>query len=350
MSFSDTILEWYRKHKRDLPWRKSDEPYNVWLSEIMLQQTRVEQGLPYYLKFISKYPTICDLAAAEEEEVLKLWQGLGYYSRARNLHRTAKMVCYELGGKFPETYEGLHKLKGVGPYTASAIGSICFSLATPVVDGNVFRLLSRYFGVELPIDSGEGIRYFLELAKEVMPSNHFGEYNQGVMEFGSKQCVPKSPDCAVCPLAESCWALSHQKIATLPFKRGKQKIRNRYFHYMVPLDSSNNTYMHKRSNGGIWSQLYEFPLLESESAPTLELVQQEMVRILGLPHEESLRISQFNDVPVVHKLSHQHLHTTFWLVKMQQIPNASISWRQAKQLPVPVLIANFIETLENSYF
>lgn len=350
MSFSNTILEWYSKHKRDLPWRNSPDPYRVWLSEIILQQTRVAQGTPYFLKFSETYPTVCDLAAASEEEVLKLWQGLGYYSRARNLHQTAKTVCYEYGGAFPETYEGLRGLKGVGPYTAAAIGSICFSLPTPVVDGNVFRLLSRYYGVETPIDSGAGTRYFDQLAHEVMAPHRIGEYNQAIMEFGSQQCVPKSPDCAICPLADSCWALAHKQVSALPVKQGRQKIRNRYLHYLVPLDAENNTFMNKRTNRGIWSQLYEFPLLESEEAPDDMTLKHHLHESLGVTSEGSLRIIKFNEVPIVHKLSHQHLHTTFWVVHLQEIPMASISWRQAKELPVPVLIANFMETLKNSYF
>lgn len=352
MSFSKTILTWYQVHKRDLPWRISPEPYKVWLSEIMLQQTRVAQGLPYFQKFIDQYPTVCDLAHASEEEVLKLWQGLGYYSRARNLHHTAKTVCFEYDGVFPNTYEGLKKLKGVGPYTAAAIGSICFNLPTPVVDGNVYRLLSRYFGVEIPVNTGAGVTYFEQLAKEVMEAEQIGNYNQAVMEFGAVQCVPKSPDCAICPLAESCWAFAQKKVDILPIKQGRQKIRIRHFHYAVPLDSALRTFLFQRPETGIWSKLYEFPLLEkdTEGVPeTSELLDALMGR-LSLDNLPQIEIIRFNDAPIIHKLSHQHLHTTFWLCKMNTLPSAAISWDKAELLPVPVLIANFMETLKNSYF
>ena len=352
MSFSKTILQWYQVHKRELPWRNSAEPYTVWLSEIMLQQTRVAQGLPYFLKFVTKYPTVCDLAAAPEEEVLKLWQGLGYYSRARNLHYTAKTVCFELGGVFPNTYEGLKKLKGVGPYTAAAIGSICYNLPTPVVDGNVFRLLSRYFGVEIPTNTSAGQAYFNQLAQEVMDKQQIGDYNQGIMEFGAVQCVPKSPDCLRCPLSESCWAFAHKKAHVLPVKQGQQKIRIRYFHYIVPLDTALNTILVQRPDTGIWSKLYEFPLLEleSETPPNVSQLDTYLRQILIRKDLSTLEIIRFNETPVIHKLSHQHLHTTFWLCKTNQLPKGAFSWQKAESLPVPVLIANFMETLKISYF
>lgn len=352
MNFSKTILNWYQGHKRDLPWRNSPEPYKVWLSEIMLQQTRVAQGLPYFLKFIEHYPTVCDLANAPEEDVLKLWQGLGYYSRARNLHFTAKTVCFDLGGVFPNTYDGLRKLKGVGPYTAAAIGSICFNLPTPVVDGNVFRLLSRYFGIEILVNTGAGVAYFDQLAKEVMDTEQIGTYNQAIMEFGAVQCVPKSPVCTNCPLRESCWAYANKKVNILPLKQGKQKIRVRHFHYMVPLDGALNTLLFKRSETGIWSKLYEFPLLEtdSEELPEMSALTDALRRALASNSLPVTEVIRFNDKPIIHKLSHQHLFTTFWLCKMDDLPHTAISWEQAELLPVPVLIANFMETLKNSYF
>ena len=195
MSFSQKILKWYGEHKRELPWRTTNDPYKIWLSEIMLQQTRVAQGTPYYHKFLEAFPTVYDLANAEEEQVLKLWQGLGYYSRARNLHATAKMVVTEYDGNFPNTYKELKSLKGVGDYTASAIASICFNEPEPVVDGNVYRVLARYFGVDLPINSTEGIKYFKELARDVMNVENIRDYNQGIMEFGAIQCAPKRPYC-----------------------------------------------------------------------------------------------------------------------------------------------------------
>ncbi len=213
MSFSNKILLWYAKNKRELPWRSTRDPYKIWLSEIMLQQTRVAQGTPYYLKFIENFPKVEDLANASEEQVLKLWQGLGYYSRARNLHFTAKVIANDFGGRFPSKYEELIKLKGIGDYTASAISSISFDEAQPVVDGNVYRVLARYFGVDIPINSSAGVKYFRKLAIEVMAPENIRDYNQGIMEFGAVQCTPQSPDCNQCPLNGSCVALQTGRAA-----------------------------------------------------------------------------------------------------------------------------------------
>lgn len=350
MKFSDAILDWYGTHKRDLPWRRTREPYKVWLSEIMLQQTRVAQGLPYYLRFVERFPAVSDLAAAPEEEVLKLWQGLGYYSRARNMRAAARRVCEEFGGQFPQTYQGLRSLQGVGPYTAAAIGSICYGLPTPVVDGNVYRLLSRYFGVELPIDGTEGKRYFDALALEVMDPARIGEYNQGVMEFGAVQCVPQSPDCDACPLSESCWALANGKVAALPVKAGKTRIRHRYFHYIVPIDPALNTFMVRRNGRGIWQGLYEFPLLESEAEPSVSDLARQLNASIGTQGVTPLSALRLNSEPLVHKLSHQHLHTTFWIARLERLPEGALPFERAGALPVPVLIANFMETVKNSYF
>jgi A/G-specific adenine glycosylase len=264
MSFAPKILNWYHEHQRDLPWRQTRDPYRVWLSEIILQQTRVAQGMPYYLSFVETFPTVYDLAEAPEEQVLKLWQGLGYYSRARNLHTTAKMVVSEFDGQFPHTYEELKTLKGVGDYTASAIASFCFDVPEPVVDGNVYRVLSRYFGVDIPINSTEGITYFKELAREVMDAENIRDYNQGIMEFGAIQCAPKKPYCLLCPLQESCVALKENKVDILPIKLNKTKVRNRYFNYLVWLDGNGNTVLEQRKGKGIWQNLYQFPLLETD--------------------------------------------------------------------------------------
>ena len=241
MIFSLKILLWYQKNKRNLPWRKTKDPYRIWLSEIILQQTRVAQGLPYYERFIERFPTVRDLANAQENEVLKLWQGLGYYSRARNLHATAKIVVKEYKGEFPKTYKGLLKLKGVGDYTASAIASICFDIPEPVVDGNVYRVLARYYGVDIPINSSKGTRYFKELARKVMNTEQIRDYNQAIMEFGAIQCAPKNPDCTGCPLNDGCLALQQNQIGELPKKINKTKVRNRYFNYLVVVDPKDRT-------------------------------------------------------------------------------------------------------------
>lgn len=341
MSFSKKILDWYALNKRELPWRGTKNPYFIWLSEIMLQQTRVAQGTPYYLKFAKRFPTVTDLAVASEEEVLKLWQGLGYYSRARNLHATAKTVAFDLDGQFPQTYESLIKLKGVGDYTASAIASICFDEPKAVVDGNVFRVLARYFGVEKPINSTEGTKYFRELAAEVMDTKNIRDYNQGIMEFGSLQCAPKNPDCESCPLNESCVALQKNWVGRLPFKINKTKIRQRYFNYLVVLNDKNETILRQRKGKGIWQNLWEFPLLESEGKVGIDIVQNHVTELTGL--NKTFELHLFNEKEIIHKLSHQHLHTHFWTIRTEEVLNNGISIDSLEKYAVPVLLAEFIK-------
>lgn len=310
----------------------------------MLQQTRVAQGMPYYERFVAHFPTVHDLANATEEEVLKLWQGLGYYSRARNLHATAKLVSEKYNGQFPNTYLGLLELKGVGDYTASAIASFCFKEAQPVVDGNVYRVLSRYFGVDLPINSTQGIKYFKALALKVMDADSIGDYNQGIMEFGALQCAPKNPCCSHCPLSDSCVALQKGKIDVLPVKLKKTKVKERYFNYLVVLDKDNTIEIRQRRGKGIWQNMFEFPLLETEREYSLEEITKEMDTVLEL--NEPSEIYQFNDKTIVHKLSHQHLHTKFWIVKSEEKHSNGVSYEEFKKYPVPVLIAEFINTFK----
>jgi A/G-specific adenine glycosylase len=348
MVFSEKILSWYLKNKRDLPWRSTKDPYRIWLSEIILQQTRVAQGTPYYNKFTEHYPTVEDLAEAGEDEVLKLWQGLGYYTRARNLHTTAKFVADELGGRFPEDYDGLLKLKGIGDYTASAIASICFDKPEPVLDGNVLRVLARYFGIIMPVDGPGAASYFKNLAREIMEKDRVRDYNQGIMEFGAIQCTPKKPDCKSCPLQDSCAALAQEKVLELPIKIKKGKIRKRYFNYLVGIDANNNTRLVQRSKNDIWKRLYEFPLLESEAElETRHIIPrcQDLLEVsdIGAVYEN-------NSNPVIHKLSHQQLHTKFWIVKTNDLFKSGIPVEQLDEYPVPVPISNFIKTLKNSYF
>lgn len=344
MSFAPKILNWYYEHQRNLPWRETRDPYKVWLSEIILQQTRVAQGMPYYLRFVEAFSTVHDLANAPEEQVLKLWQGLGYYSRARNLHTTAKMVVTDFKGEFPKTYKELKSLKGVGDYTASAIASFCFDVPEPVVDGNVYRVLSRYFDVDIPINSTQGIKYFKELAREVMDAENIRDYNQGIMEFGAVQCAPKKPYCLLCPLQESCMALQKNKVDQLPVKLSKTKVRNRYFNYMVLLDDDGNTVLEQRKGKGIWQNLYQFPLIESEKMLQAEELMPLMLKKDAIPETASL--SLYNKEPIVHKLSHQHLHTQFWILKTSDILEEGIPWEGIGDFPVPVLIADFIKTLK----
>lgn len=348
MSFSHTILHWYSLHKRNLPWRNTIDPYKIWLSEIMLQQTRVAQGTPYYMSFVENFPTVHHLANASEEKVLKLWQGLGYYSRARNLHTTAKKVSHEFNGEFPKTYKELLKLKGIGDYTASAIASICFNEQRAVVDGNVYRVLARYFGIDLAINSTEGTKYFREIAAKVMHVSNIRDYNQAIMEFGALQCAPKNPNCIQCPLQDSCMALQNDMVSVLPKKINKTKIKNRFFNFLVVVDAENNTMLTQRKGKGIWQNLYQFPLLESDMELDLHAVEASYAQIL--PHISKAEVRLFNANVIVHKLSHQHLHTRFWIVNTNAIVTDGISFSTLEKFPVPVLISDFIKTFKNSYF
>lgn len=341
MNFSKEIIHWYFQNKRDLPWRKTKDPYRIWLSEIMLQQTRVAQGLPYYEKFTEAFPTVYDLAKAEESQVLKLWQGLGYYSRARNLHYTAKDIVDNYNGQFPCSYKELLKLKGVGDYTASAIASICFDEVAPVVDGNVYRVLSRYFDVDTPINSTEGVKKFKELAFEVVDHDDPANFNQAIMEFGAVQCKPQSPYCIICPLNESCEGLKNQRVGMLPVKLKKTKIKHRWFNYIVVISNETETLLEERKGKGIWQGLYQFPLLETEkSIENIELYQSEIEKLINI---NDYSIAQFNKKEKIHKLSHQHLYTTFWIVETTDTLKKGILLQEIRKYPVPILIGNFIE-------
>ena len=345
MKFSKSILNWYHDHKRELPWRTTKDPYRIWLSEIILQQTRVEQGRPYYERFLRAFPTVWALAQASEDEVLKLWQGLGYYSRARNMHSAAKTIVEQHDGIFPSTYEDLLKLKGVGDYTASAIASICFGEQKAVVDGNVFRVLARYFGVDIPINSTEGVKYFRNLAQRVADKEEIADYNQGIMEFGAMQCAPKKPYCLLCPLKDGCLALAQGKIQQLPVKVKKGTIKLRYFNFVVFLDPAERTLLQRREGKGIWQGLYQFPLIEGKSPfQRAEIVQQIKE---DFPAYEPVSVDRFNDDPILHKLSHQHLSTTFWIVHLKSPLSDGVPWSTIKKYPVPVLIADMMERFKN---
>ena len=341
MKFSNSLIYWYLQNDRDLPWRRTKNPYFIWLSEIMLQQTRVAQGMAYYLKFTDNFPTVFDLAKADESTVLKMWQGLGYYSRARNLHYSAKHIANELNGEFPNTYKEIIKLKGIGDYTASAIASICFKEPTAVVDGNVYRVLSRYFGIKTPINSSAGIKEFKALAQTLIDESQPGNYNQAIMDFGALHCKPQNPLCDTCPFADSCVALEKKLIKELPVKDKKIKIRNRYFNFLVIKTNNNKTILTERKGKGIWQGLYQFPLIESDKNINKDelIISEEFIKLL--PNETT--ISLFNKKEIVHKLSHQHLYTQFWFVETQKSLEAKIEWIDIKKYPVPVLIANFLE-------
>ena len=256
------LQEWYISHQRDLPWRHTQDPYAIWLSEIILQQTRVDQGLPYYQKFLNKYTDILQLAEASQQEVLNLWQGLGYYSRGRNLHATAQQIVQDYNGIFPDTYEGLLKLKGVGPYTAAAIASFAYNLPHAVIDGNVFRVLSRYFGIDAPINSHDGQHIFASLAKELLDQKSPAQHNQAIMEFGALQCKPVAPNCSVCPILTTCSVHRENQVPLLPVKLKKVKVRKRFFVYHLQQNAQKQLAFQKRGPKDIWEGLFEFPLTE----------------------------------------------------------------------------------------
>ena len=342
MLFSNSLIHWYLNNKRDLPWRNTHNPYNIWLSEIMLQQTRVAQGLPYYLDFITTFPTVFDLAKAPEEKVLKHWQGLGYYSRARNLHYTAQFVANELKGEFPNNYKDLLKLKGIGEYTAAAIASFSFNEVVPVVDGNVFRVLSRYFDVETDISLASAKKEFSDLALELIPKNDPATFNQAIMEFGALQCVPKNPNCQSCIFCNSCAALQKNKVQSLPVKLKKINISYRFFNYLVFEDDQLNTLIQKRDQKGIWHNLYEFPLIESESELDLDAISELISNKYQLEYKIT-RISNWNTKSQIHKLSHQHLNINFWKVKVKGNILGALSGERIKEFPFPKVIFNFIE-------
>lgn len=314
MEFSNKLLKWYAVHQRDLPWRNTDNPYVIWLSEIILQQTRVDQGLPYFNKFAHAFPRVADLANASEDKVLKLWQGLGYYSRVRNLHASAKIIETQYNGKFPNTYKEIIQLKGIGDYTASAISSFAFGLPYAVVDGNVVRLLSRYFGIDVPFDTPKGKKIFKELAQELLPNLNAAEHNQAIMEFGALQCMPKSPNCSNCVLQENCVAFNENNVLLYPVKKNKLKIKNRYIHFLF-IESNNHVLLAKRSNG-IWKGLYEFPFLEFDTQLDKNdvVASKQWKEVFGQGDINIVAVSS----PFIHRLSHQKIEAIFWHVKIQE--------------------------------
>jgi len=342
MSFTKILTHWYSVRKRSLPWRETRNPYYIWLSEIILQQTQVKQGLPYYEAFVNTFPTVFDLAKAKEEQVLKLWQGLGYYSRARNLHYSAKLIANELRGEFPKNYKDLLQLKGVGDYTASAIASICYDEATAVVDGNVYRVLSRYYGIETPINSTQGIKTFKALAQSLLPNTNIGDYNQAIMEFGAIQCKPNNPDCSTCPLQNSCIALEQNKIKALPIKINKTKISKKHFNFLVFVSEDKKTILLQRTSKGIWQNLYQFPLIETPKSLSQKQFKTN-TNIKSLLNGTEYQFSLYNEKDVVHKLSHQHLHTKFWIINVDVLPQEGLLISEINHLPVPILIGNFID-------
>lgn len=346
--FRIKLIDWYLENKRELPWRRANQPYFIWLSEIILQQTRVEQGLPYYLKFIKTFPKIENLANASEEQVLKLWQGLGYYSRARNLHHTAKYICNELNGNFPNTYKELIELKGVGDYTASAILSICYHQPTAVVDGNVYRVLARIFGIELKVNESKGVAYFKKIAQKLIDPSNPGTYNQAIMEFGARWCVPSNPNCTKCIFNKHCVAFKDEKTSILPIKSKKNRIKKIYYNYIVILGKGDKTILNKRTGNGFWHHLYELPLIETKKEIDHSNLK-EIDEFKDLKKEYALlSIRQNNEKAIIHKLSHRHIYTRFWIAESANDFDHGISINEINSYPVPTLIDNFISTFFSS--
>jgi A/G-specific adenine glycosylase len=346
MDLSQILLDWYRQNHRDLPWRRTNDPYAIWLSEVILQQTRVEQGMPYWFRFLEAFPTVNDLANADEQEVLRLWQGLGYYSRARNLQAAAKLIRDEFNGVFPNQYNQIRSLKGIGDYTAAAISSIAFDLPHAVVDGNVYRFLSRLFAISTPIDSTIGKKEFSELANELLDKNNPGMFNQALMEFGAIQCKPSNPDCSICPFLQHCQSYASNSVSEYPVKSKKTKTRNRYFDFLIISDEK-NTILQKRLEKDIWQGLYQFPLLESttKNKSKLDLSQSEVANFFDV---KSFKIVK-SSIIVKHVLSHQIIFAKFWWIACEDISALGeshlmvVPWSQLSNYGMPQLLVKYLE-------
>lgn len=317
LEFAGILINWYAENKRELPWRDTTDPYRIWISEIILQQTRVVQGLEYFNRFMERFPDVAALAAAEEDEVMKYWQGLGYYSRARHLHAAAKEIVKRFKGVFPQDYREVLTLKGIGEYTAAAICSFAWRQPYAVVDGNVYRVLARVFGIDMPIDSGAGKKYFAAFAQELLDRKRPDLYNQAIMDFGAVQCVPKSPDCVHCPLSACCVAYAQGKVDRLPVKEGKVTVRPRYFNYMH-IRWKGCTLLSRREAKDIWQNLYEYPLIETEQAMDFtELQQTEAYRKLFEGVEE-IRVIRMVEMPK-HVLSHRVIYARFYELEVSNL-------------------------------
>jgi A/G-specific adenine glycosylase len=350
--FSKRIIDWYHSNHRQLPWRETHDAYKIWLSEIILQQTRVAQGLPYYMEFAKTFPTVFDLAKASEKKVLRLWQGLGYYSRARNLHACAKEIIKNFNGKFPDTFEELKKLPGVGPYTAAAVASIAFRENVAVVDGNVYRVLSRIFGIDKDITSDEGKKYFFSVANQLIDSKRPDVFNQAVMEFGALHCTPKAPKCADCIFLKNCEARRKNLQNVLPFKSKKQKVRARYFNYFV-IGDGRKTFMRQRKGKDIWKGLYDFYLIETKRNQRPEtLIDQDKI-LSGAKIVQ--RAKAFT-----HILSHQKLKVKFVEVEktistkeerlIKELGLKKFTASEISKLPKPILIERFLRAAHDADF
>jgi len=341
--FSEKVVKWYERNKRDLPWRESTDPYKIWLSEIILQQTRVNQGLPYYLRFTERFPSVAALAQASEQEVLRLWQGLGYYTRARNLHKCAKKIVSDYKGVFPQSFAELKKLPGIGDYTAAAIASIAHQEPVAVVDGNVFRVLSRIFGIETEINSPKGKKIFTDLANKLISLKHPEKHNQAVMEFGALHCTPKNPSCSTCVFSVNCIAFKNNLQDTLPVKTKAKPVRKRYFYYFI-FKKGKSLLMKQRKQKDIWLGLYDFFLIEKKKPSKINVLLQEE-KLVDELKEDTLEIS----AAYKHVLSHQVIIARFILVENKKTISAYknefrfYSKSKIAELPKPVLISRFLQ-------
>lgn len=342
--FSEKLVRWYEEHKRPLPWRSTTDPYLIWLSEIIMQQTRVAQGLPYYEAFVRNFPRIEDLAAASEQSVLRLWQGLGYYTRARNLHKCARVVVDEHGGVFPRSAAELKKLPGIGPYTAAAIASFAFRERVAAVDGNAFRVLARVFGNEAPINSPAGQKSFFELANQLISEESPDVHNQAIMEFGATWCTPRNPRCTDCTFRNDCIAYRGNMVADLPVKLPGRRARKRYFFYLV-IQKDRALLMKQRQEKDIWQGLFDFFLIETSRPSKVQTLMKDVAHRHWFKAANAIRVSP----TYRHLLSHQEIHCTFIHMAVQRSftsSDATLSFytpREVAQLPKPALITRFLE-------
>jgi len=336
------LSEWYKSNKRDLPWRRSKDPYQIWLSEIILQQTRVEQGKPYFESILSRFPRVSVLAESPLDDLLKLWQGLGYYSRARNMHSAAIQVMEHFEGVFPSNYEDLLKLKGIGEYTASAIASIAYGLPKAVVDGNVFRVISRLFAIDTPMNTTAGKKLFTDMAEELLDQKKPDIHNQAMMDFGAMQCTPSNPGCSGCPLSSHCLAFATGKVQDYPVKLTGTKKQERYFHYLFLTDGS-STWLQQRIQKDIWQQLWEFPLIESDHTESIE----SLFHRADVAHWSGNNFTIGTPVYLKHILTHRVIHATFFPIRIEKKIIYPENWKEVKlnevkSFAVSKLIDSFI--------
>ena len=336
MKFSEKLIEWYRVNKRNLPWRLTKQPYKIWVSEIILQQTRIEQGEKYYYAFLEKYPNISELAKTNDEELLKVWEGLGYYSRALNMLKASRVVLNNYKGIFPSNYDDLIKLPGIGDYTASAISSICNNEVQPVVDGNVFRFLSRMFKIDLPIDKLKTKTYFKKLGFKLIDVVNPGDFNQAMMDYGSMVCRPKKFQCHKCLFSGNCKAFNSNTVMLYPFKEKRIKIKHRFLNYIFIITNDRKTLIKKRNGNGIWKNLYEFPLIETKKESSVnEIIKELDFRDLKFISEKKIK----------HKLTHQQLNISFFTFKVSNFDDDLTDIKALSNYPFPRPINKFISEL-----